>query len=140
MVKGSSWFEPGAADAPATVRSAPSVTSWEPLPPRLIVPRSASSEVKFPRVRPALLDPLRLAETMVPNRLDDINKDDSLARQLLIRYGHREDVRGSLEGSFFTGGWWGPASAHFANKPVTMGYYWATRQTQMTEDGPDRVL
>jgi hypothetical protein len=57
-----------------------------------------------------------LAVSISPKRIEDIRKDDSIVRQLLIRYGDREDVRRSLEGSFSTEGWRGPASAHFAEK------------------------
>ena len=39
-----------------------------------------------------------------------------LARELLARYGNREDVRGSLSGNYFTEGWTGPASLHFIGK------------------------
>ncbi len=39
-----------------------------------------------------------------------------MARDLLIRYGDREDVRANLRANFSTGMWWGPASGHFRSK------------------------
>jgi hypothetical protein len=38
------------------------------------------------------------------------------ARELLARYGTREDVRDNLAANFSTEGWWGPASLHFQQK------------------------
>ncbi len=38
------------------------------------------------------------------------------AREVLIRYGEREDVRRNLIANFSTEGWWGPESLHFQNK------------------------
>lgn len=57
-----------------------------------------------------------LAATFVPPRIDDVKNENSLVRQLLIRFGNREDIRRALEGSFSSGGWWGEASAHFSQK------------------------
>jgi hypothetical protein len=37
-----------------------------------------------------------------------------LARQLLVRYGDRKDVRAELRCNFASGSWWGPESAHLA--------------------------
>nr|QNO52155.1 hypothetical protein MDNCFBIC_00025 [Methanosarcinales archaeon ANME-1 ERB6] len=39
-----------------------------------------------------------------------------LAREVLVRYGHREDVRGNLMANFSTEGWTGLASLHFQTK------------------------
>ena len=39
-----------------------------------------------------------------------------LAREVLIRYGAREDVRHNLEANFSSEGWTGPASQHYAQK------------------------
>jgi hypothetical protein len=38
------------------------------------------------------------------------------ARQVLVRYGEREDVRRNLTANFFTEGWTGPESLHLQNK------------------------
>ena len=57
-----------------------------------------------------------LVAYIVPSRFADIKNEDGMARQLLIRHGNQENVKRSLEGSFSTGGWWGPASAHFAGE------------------------
>ncbi len=39
-----------------------------------------------------------------------------LARELLVRYGKREDVRKRLIGNFLRGSWWGPRSQHYQGK------------------------
>lgn len=39
-----------------------------------------------------------------------------LAREVLIRYGHREDVQSSLAANFSTAGWWGPESLHHKSR------------------------
>jgi hypothetical protein len=39
-----------------------------------------------------------------------------VARELLIRYGERADVRDNLRANFGTGMWWGKASDHFKSK------------------------
>lgn len=39
-----------------------------------------------------------------------------LAREVLVRYGDREDVRGSLMANFSTEGWTGPESLHYEKK------------------------
>lgn len=39
-----------------------------------------------------------------------------LAREVLVRYGAREDVRSSLRANFWTEGWSGPASLHYQKK------------------------
>src|SRR6266702_3782169 len=36
-----------------------------------------------------------------------------IAREVLIRYGNREDVRHAFMANFSTGTWWGPESAHY---------------------------
>ena len=41
---------------------------------------------------------------------------NSLARDVLIRYGDRPDVKRNLMGNFSTEGWAGPASGHYAQK------------------------
>lgn len=42
--------------------------------------------------------------------------DTVSARELLIRYGDRADVRQGIIANFFTEVWWGPASHHYATK------------------------
>ncbi len=41
---------------------------------------------------------------------------DSMVRQLLERYGDREDVRRNLHANYGTEGWIGPESAHYADQ------------------------
>lgn|SRR5581483_2869815 len=38
------------------------------------------------------------------------------AREILVRYGDREDVRRNLAANFSTESWWGPESQHHENK------------------------
>lgn len=58
----------------------------------------------------------RYLASFVPNRLFRDKEKTCLARELLCRYGLREDVRHSLMANFSTEGWSGPASLHFQNK------------------------
>ena len=54
--------------------------------------------------------------TFVPKRLFREKGKVCLARELLIRFGEREDVRRNLRANFSTEGWTGPASLHLKNK------------------------
>jgi hypothetical protein len=36
-----------------------------------------------------------------------------IAREMLIRYGQRVDVRQAFSANYFTGSWWGPVSHHY---------------------------
>jgi len=54
--------------------------------------------------------------SFVPNKLSREPGKVCLAREVLVRYGAREDVRRNLMANFSTGGWWGPASAHYQKK------------------------
>jgi hypothetical protein len=50
-----------------------------------------------------------------PGTLDDTS-GGRLTRELLHRYGHIESVRNIISGTFNSGGWSGPASAHLRRK------------------------
>lgn len=54
--------------------------------------------------------------SFVPKDLFLAREKTSLAREVLVRYGKREDVRRSLMANFSTEGWSGPASVHLQNK------------------------
>lgn len=56
------------------------------------------------------------AASFVPAILTRSEDHSSVARELLIRYGDREDVRANLRANFFAGMWWGRASEHFKSK------------------------
>jgi len=56
------------------------------------------------------------AATFIPAVLTHSAEHPSLARELLIRYGDREDVRRNLHANFGTEFWSGPASAHYQAK------------------------
>ena len=60
--------------------------------------------------------PWYLASEFVPKTLLIEEWTDSLARDLLIRYGDREDVRSTLISNYSTEGFWGPASLHYEEK------------------------
>jgi hypothetical protein len=53
--------------------------------------------------------------TLVPATLGD-EGDPSLARQLLVQYGERDDVRRNLLANFQTEGWMGEMSVHYEKK------------------------
>ncbi len=58
---------------------------------------------------------IRLAE-FVPKLIGGPLDDPSLARELLVRYGHEPSVRGALRANFSTEGWTGPMSQHLLEK------------------------
>ena len=57
-----------------------------------------------------------LASEFVPNTLLIEEWHDSLARDILVRYGDREDVRSTLISNYSTEGFWGPASLHYEER------------------------
>lgn len=73
------------------------------------------------------------AATLVPKDLfHDLGKY-CWARELLVRYGDREDVRRNLNANYFTEGWSGPASLHYTNKKKHLEVY-------RTEESDKNVL
>jgi hypothetical protein len=48
------------------------------------------------------------------------NWSNSLAREVLVRYGNRKNVRGELRANYFSEGWSGPASLHYQAKKSTL--------------------
>lgn len=54
--------------------------------------------------------------SFVPNKLFREEGKVCLAREVLVRYGTRKDVKESLIASFSSGGWEGPASLHFQGR------------------------
>jgi hypothetical protein len=58
----------------------------------------------------------RYAATFVPPILSHPDAGFSWARELLIRYGEREDVRNSLQANFSTGAFTGPISSHYVGR------------------------
>ncbi|MDE0016758.1 MAG: hypothetical protein OXU51_11255 [Candidatus Poribacteria bacterium] len=57
-----------------------------------------------------------LASEFIPKTLLIEEWHDSLARDILVRYGDREDVRNTLISNYSTEGFWGPASLHYEEK------------------------
>jgi len=58
----------------------------------------------------------RYLASFVSSTLHRDKESVCLARELLIRYGERDDVRGALRANFSTEMWWGPASLHYQEK------------------------
>jgi hypothetical protein len=58
----------------------------------------------------------RYLASFVPKTLFRTEGKICLAREVLVRYGHREDVRGNLMANFSREGWTGLASLHFQAK------------------------
>ncbi|HET8579886.1 MAG TPA: hypothetical protein VFL31_02725, partial [Nitrospiraceae bacterium] len=54
--------------------------------------------------------------SFAPPLLFKTPEERCIAREVLIRYGDREDVRGSLMANFSTEGWSGPESLHYEKK------------------------
>ena len=57
-----------------------------------------------------------LANEFIPKTLLIEEWHDSLARDILVRYGDREDVRNTLISNYSTEGFWGSASSHYEEK------------------------
>lgn len=57
-----------------------------------------------------------LASEFIPKTLLVEEWHDSLARDILVRYGDREDVRSTLISNYSTEGFWGPASLHYEER------------------------
>jgi hypothetical protein len=58
----------------------------------------------------------RYVASFIPSNLYRDKELVCLARELLKRYGKRDDVRGALRANFSTEMWWGPASSHYQKK------------------------
>jgi len=43
-----------------------------------------------------------------------------VAREVLIRYGERDDVRQAFSANYFSGVWWGPESMHYEEVKRTL--------------------
>ena len=85
-----------------------------------------------------------------PKNLVAVDGRPSLFREIIIRYGDREDVRRSLLGSYFTGGWMGPESAHYQGQKDRLDQFlerelepqvrrWLTDCIQMLEGRTSRA-
>ncbi len=58
----------------------------------------------------------RFLASFVPKTLHRDKEAVCLVRELLIRYGEKDDVRGALSANFSSEFWWGPASIHYQKK------------------------
>jgi hypothetical protein len=58
----------------------------------------------------------RLAYRLVPKTLSVARWRNSLVREVLMRYGEREEVRSGLRSNYLTEGWSGPGSLHYKEK------------------------
>ncbi len=58
--------------------------------------------------------------SLVPKQLFRREGEVCLAREVLVRYGARRDVRGNLMANFYTEGWSGPESVHFQTKKQSL--------------------
>ena len=56
------------------------------------------------------------ARRLVPKTLSRVEWRNSLVREILVRYGMREDVKHALISNYLTEGWSGPASLHYKDK------------------------
>ena len=57
-----------------------------------------------------------LAYKLVPKTLSAEEWRTSLARELLVRYGERDEVRSGMRSNYLTEGWHGPGSLHYKEK------------------------
>jgi len=61
-------------------------------------------------------DPHKRASYIAEHAKPELKKDNSLARELLVKYGKEESVQRSLAANFFTGGFSGPGSVYFQKR------------------------
>jgi len=61
-------------------------------------------------------DPHKRASYITEHIKPELKKENSLARELLVKYGKDEKVQRSLVANFFTGGFSGSAATHYQNK------------------------
>lgn len=54
--------------------------------------------------------------SLVPKDFTPESWSDSLAREVLVKYGDREDVRRNIDSNYFTEAFWGSESKHFEKK------------------------
>jgi len=54
--------------------------------------------------------------TFVPKQLKNNEGESCIARELLVRYGNREDVRSNLRANYGSEGWTGSTSLHYTHK------------------------
>jgi hypothetical protein len=54
--------------------------------------------------------------SMAPKKLFRDSEKPCIAREILVRYGKRKDVKDNLHANFMSEGWRGPASVHLENK------------------------
>jgi hypothetical protein len=83
----------------------------EPPPTELLPRKAILSWVKaLPDTR------ARLAAEIAPAVRDAGKWSDSLARELLVHFGDRQDVQSALKAGYFTDNWVGPASLHYQGR------------------------
>lgn len=68
--------------------------------------------------------------SMAPKKLFRDSEKPCIAREILVRYGKRKDVRSNLHANFMTEGWWGPASVHLENKKKMLLNYRAQEDNE----------
>jgi hypothetical protein len=73
----------------------------------------------------------RFAASFVPSAVFRSEAQTSWARELLVRYGHRADVRASLHANAGTEFWSGPASSHYQSKKASF------EELKANEDDPN---
>ncbi len=64
--------------------------------------------------------------SLVPKQLFREEGRVCLAREVLVRYGHRQDVRSNLMANFSSESWWGPESVHYESKKQALLAFRAT--------------
>jgi hypothetical protein len=65
----------------------------------------------------------RYLASFVPKDLFREEGKVCLAREVLARYGHREEVRQGFSANFFAGGWTGPTSLHLQKQKENLLHF-----------------
>ena len=71
--------------------------------------------------------------SMAPKDFDVDSWKDSLIRDILCRFGASEKVQSAVFANYFTGGWSGPASSHYATQKQNL------EQLEAAEADPDAL-
>lgn len=67
---------------------------------------------------------------MAPKKLCNSEEEICVGREILVRYGNREDVRRNFSANYWSGSWSGPESLHYENMKSSLEKYKVTENNQ----------
>ncbi len=78
--------------------------------------------------------------TFVPKALFQDPTRQCLARELLVRYGHREDVRNTFSSNYYSGSWSGPETLHLQEKKKALLEFRNTEENENVRKWIDEYI